>query len=384
MTTTTDPFALLASCGDDSEKVLSQLADHFREAKMAHELFETRKLQTRLKIGLPLIATENDPSPGEELDRQMEMGLIDGCREAGKMLMDDGRIAEGWMYLRPVGNLPLVAEMMQNIEATEENTDDLVQVLLHEGVDIARGYKMVIENHGTCNSITTYEQSIAARPRKEQQAAASILLDHVYEELTMSVRADIEQREAKAPESHNICELIEGRGWLFTDSGYHLDTTHLSSTIRFARVLDDKAQLRRAWELVQYGRKLNRQFQYPGEEPFADFYPAHDLYFAVLLGEKVDEGISYFERKVRNVDMLENGTGPVETYVELLDRCGRPGDALTAAIEHTPSEVPSARLSPLLLDLAQKCGNFEPVQEFCKQRDDLLGYAAALVKQKAT
>ncbi|QDV71151.1 hypothetical protein Poly24_48850 [Rosistilla carotiformis] len=379
MSTTSDTFDQLIACREDPASVLSHLVDHYRTERLPHELFETLKLQTRLKLGLPLFSTDNDPPVGEELDRQMEMGLIDACREVGQMLMQEGRIAEGWMYLRPVGNLPLVAELMRDIQPNEENTDDLIQVLLHEGIDIARGYQLILENNGTCNSITTYEQSIIGRPPAAQRPAASLLLDHVYNELVESVRSDIEQREGTPPESNNIVELIADRGWLFSDNGYHIDTTHLASTIRFARVLDDPAQLRRAWEMTQYGRKLNRQFQYPGDEPFADFYSSHDLYFSVLLGEKVDEGIAYFERKVRNVDMLEKGTGPIETYVELLDRVGRPAEALAAAVEYTPAEVPATRVVPLMLELAKKGAGYEPIQDFCKARGDLLGYAAALI-----
>lgn len=383
MSSTTDPFAQLIACREQPASVLSQLIDHYRAQRLPHELFETLKLQTRLKLGLPLFTSDNDPAVGEELDRQMEMGLIDACREVGKMLMQDGRIAEGWMYLRPVGNLPMVAEMMNGIEANDENFDDLVQVLLHEGVDIARGYQLVLDNNGTCNSITTFEQSIIGRPPAVQRPAATLLLDHVYNELVESVRSDIAQRDGEAPESRNIVELIADRGWLFSDNGYHIDTTHLASTVRFARVLVEPDQIRRAWELTQYGRKLNRQFQYPGDEPFADFYSSHDLYFSVLLGDRIDEGIAYFERKVRNVDMLEKGTGPIETYVELLDRVGRPAEALTAAVTYTPAEVPATRVVPLMLELAQKEGGYEQIQEFCKARGDLLGYAAALINANA-
>ena len=382
MSSSSELFDELTSCRDQPVVILQRLVDHYRSQRMPHELFETLKLLTRLKLGLPLLSNDADPPVGDELDRQMEMGLIDACREVGEMLMQEGRIAEGWMYLRPVGNLPMVADMMRHIEANEENSEDLIQVLLHEGVDIPRGYQLVLESHGTCNSITTYEQSIAPRPPQAQRIPASILLDHVYGELIGAVRADIANREGSEPASHNIVELIKDRGWLFTDSGYHIDTTHLASTIRFARVIDDPAQLRRAWELTQYGRKLNRQFHYPGDEPFADFYSSHDLYFSVLLGNKVDEGIAYFERKVRNVDMLQHGTGPIETYVELLDRVGRPAEALQAAVEHMPAEVSVARVLPLLLNLAAKSGSNQLVEQFCKDRGDLLGYAAALIDHK--
>ena len=36
-----------------------------------------------------------------------------------------------------------------------------------------------------------------------------------------------------------------------------------------------------AWDLTEYGRRLGRQFQFAGEEPFVDAYPASGLFFAV-------------------------------------------------------------------------------------------------------
>lgn len=383
MSSSVSVYEQLQAQSAEPGEVLAQLVTHFRESRMPHELFEALKLQTRQRLGLPLFSGQSDPVAGEELDRQMEMGLIDACREVGQMLMREGRIAEGWMYLRPVGNLPLVAEMMKDIPANDENVDDLVQVLLHEGVDIVRGLKLVLQYHGTCNSITTYEQSIAGLSHPQQQPAAAVLLDHIYDELRESICADIEQREGQQPEQRSIDELIANRGWLFSDSAYHIDTTHLASTLRFARVLVDKTHLRRAWELTQYGRKLNRQFHYPGDEPFADFYNSHELFFSVLLGQRVEQGLAYFERKLRNVDMSQAGTGPIETYVNLLDRLGRPDEALQVAIQYMPQDVPTQRVVPMLAELAEKSGNFEQLAQFCQQRDDLLSYAAVLIRQNA-
>ena len=34
------------------------------------------------------------------------------------------------------------------------NIDELVEVLLQEGVDVERGFQIVLDSYGTCNSIT--------------------------------------------------------------------------------------------------------------------------------------------------------------------------------------------------------------------------------------
>jgi hypothetical protein len=55
---------------------------------------------------------------------------------------------------------------------------------------------MLLQRNGTCNSITTYEQSIAGRDKPSRMAAARVLLDHFYDELCESVRGDIARHEA--------------------------------------------------------------------------------------------------------------------------------------------------------------------------------------------
>jgi hypothetical protein len=260
----------------------------------------------------------------------------------------------------------------------------MIQVLLHEGVDVARGYQAVIDHQGTCNSITLYEQSLAGRSKVDRRAAAGRLLDHLYDELITMVRGDIVRREAPAGDDESLAEMIEKRRWILEDGGYHLDTTHLSSTIRIATVLDDPGQLRKAWELTQYGKRLDHQFQYPGDEPFVDFYPAHATFFAILLGQNVDAGLKVFERRARAVDVTEHGTGAIETYVDLLDRVGRHRQAIEAAIELVPSDLPAQRIVPLLIEIAEKAkreegaGVYDLILKYCKERNDVLGYAAAL------
>lgn len=381
---TTDIFQLLADSRHEPSAMLDQMVDHFRQSRQPMELFEALKMRVRNQLSLPLVAAEDEPTRPEDVERQLELGLLDACREAGTMLIQDGRVGEGWMYLRPTGELDTARELLEKTEITDENYDEMIQVLLHEGVDIGRGYQAVLDHQGTCNSITLYEQSLVQRGKKDRRAAAARLLDHLYEELITLVRGDIAQREAPAGEDETLSEMIEKRRWILEDGGYHLDTTHLSATVRISSVLEDPDQLKKAWELTQYGRRLNHQFQYPGDEPFVDFYPAYATFYSVLLGENVDAGLKVFERKARSVDAAQHGTGAVETYVDLLDRVGRHKDAIEATIELVPDELPPQRIIPLLIDIGRNAQNagqengFDPILLYCRKHNDLLGYAAVL------
>ncbi|TWU55469.1 hypothetical protein [Rubripirellula reticaptiva] len=384
--TKTDVFASLAETRDDPAGMLDRMVEHFRSTRSAMELFEAIKMQIRNRVGLPLVAVEDEPARPEEVERQLELGLLDACRETGTMLIQDGRVGEGWMYLRPTGDIETARKLLNKIEITDDNYDEMIQVLLHEGVDVGRGYQAVIDNQGTCNSITLYEQSIVSRSKADRKAASSCLLEHLYGELLAMVRSDIAQKEGEPPagDDETLGDLIEKRRWILDGGGYHLDTTHLAATVRVATVLDDPAQLKKAWELTQYGRRLNHQFQYPGEEPFVDFYPAYGTFYSILLGENVDAGLKLFERKARAVDVATSGTGAIETYVDLLDRIGRHKDAVLASIELVPGDIPTQRIVPMLIEIANRAKTagdnsaFEPILEYCQQHNDVLGYVAVL------
>jgi len=363
-----------------AEAALAKAAQLLQQEKMHHELFEVRKMQLRQKLGLPILAGESTDGLPEALRSQLEDGLIEACREVGSALLGQGQIREGWMYLRPVGDRAEAARLLSAIEASDENYEELIDICLHEGVDVGRGYALVLEHFGTCNAITQYDSSIVRRPRSEQIPAAKKLLAQVHADLVASVKADIARQEGQQPKVSTLAELLVDREWLFQDNAYHLDTTHLAATVRIARVLTDAADLRLALDLTEYGRRLSQQFQYQGDEPFAETYPASALYFRALLGENAQEAIDYFKTKTELLDPQYHGYAAIETYVDLLARLGRHSEALAAATQFGVGSIQPLGNAPPLVELARKCGNFAPVLEHCRQKQDLLGFTAALVQ----
>ncbi len=362
------------------DAALDQLANHLRENKKYHELFEALKMKVRHGLGLPLTYSDSGDELDEAVRTKLENGLLDACRDVGISLLREGSIREGWMYLRPVGDRAAAAAELANIAADEENIEELIEVALHEGVDTKRGYALVLEHHGTCNAITTYESVVARQTTEAQQAAAGLLVEHVHSELLATVKADIAQQQGSEPTEATLKELVADRDWLFGEHSYHLDTTHLASTVRFSRLLDDKHQLRLALDLTEYGRRLSSQFQYKGDQPFEDIYPSHAIYLRALLGEEVDEAIAFFEEKSESLDPVEHGGLPVEAYVQLLDRLERyePAiDALLKFVEKQPEA--SAQAIPLMLELSQKAGTFERLAGFCRDRSDFLGFSTAIM-----
>lgn len=357
---------------------LEQAATFLRGQKKYHELFEILKMQLRWKLGLPLLAGGDTDSFPDEKRAQLEDGLIAACRQIGAALLTEGKVREGWMYLRPVGDKAEAARLLAAIETSDDNYEELIDVCLHEGVDVGRGYGLVLDHFGTCNAITTFDSTLSGRPRADQAPAARRLLARVHEDLLASVKADIVRQEGPEPPATTLRELIQDRDWLFLENSYHLDTTHLAATVRISRALADPADLRLALDLTEYGRRLSQQFQYQGDEPFAALYPASALFFQALLGENVGEAVEHFRGKAESVDPQQYGYAAVEAYVDLLTRLGRQAEALTAALKFGVGSIQPLGAAPPLVELGQRSGQLDLVLQHCRERDDLLGFAAAL------
>ena len=362
------------------EAVLAQLISGLKEEKKYHELFEALKMKVRHSIGLPLLYGESGDELEESQRNALEDGLLDACRQVGMGLLTEGRISEGYMYMRPVGDRQAVKEVLDQIQAGDSNIDELVEVLLQEGVDVERGFQIVLDSYGTCNSITTYETVVSHKSKPEQRKVAKLLLDHVHAELFNNVKSDIAHRSEAEAEETTLAELVADREWLFGEHAYHIDTTHLASTTRFSRILEDEASLRKALDLTHYGRMLNSQFQYEGDEPFTDIYPDHALYYQALLGENVEEALAHFKQKAHDVPRNQWGTLAVEVYIDLLNRIGKVDEAIAATAELIQPGERTSGLAPSLLELCESKGDYSQLVESCRGANDVLGFATGLMK----
>ena len=381
MTSHDDPYQRLEHTSGRAD-LLEATAVQLKEDGRYHELFEVRKMQLRQRLGLPLLYEDRGDDPDDRLGRQLEDGLVAACREVGTLLMQQGQIREAWMYLRAVGDRSAVAAQLAQRQATEAELDEVIHVAFFESVDVALGVALILSHYGTCQGITTLESSMQQMRKSDREAAAQVLVAHVYRELCDNLGADIEQRADKPPAETSLAGLLADRPGLLDDGSVHLDATHLAATVRMARPVSDADTLRRAWELAEYGRRLDAQYHYADEPPFSDTYTSHALWFAALRGERVDEAVAYFREQAESIDPREQGGLAIEVYVALLARLGRIQEAIRAAIERMPDDVGSTGFAPTLIELAGQAGDYAPVLEYCRRRQDLLGFATALALQR--
>jgi hypothetical protein len=364
------------------DAAFDELALELKSAGRFHELFDVLLMRSRHRLGLPVILTTSLDDLPEPLRAQVEDAYLAACREVGMLLLDKQQLREAWMYLRPVGERAAVASALAKIDATEENVQDLIEIALHEGVAPELGYGLLLKNYGTCNAISAFEASLANRSPNDQQAAAGLLLRHLHRELMANVRADIARREGHEPGGDLLAGLVNGRDWLFAENNYHIDTTHLAATIRFARLLVNRDDLALAFDLTEYGRHLGPQFQFAGDEPFVDVYQSHGLFFGAQLGRNVEQAVDFFRGRARQVSVDEQGTAAAEVLIALLARLGRHPEASEATIEFVPRGARTSGFAPTLFELARQAGNYEPLLAACRQREDLVGFVAGLVARQ--
>lgn len=362
--------------------VLGQLAEFLLGSQRYRELFAVRQMQVRQRLGLPPHESQLGEL-AEPVRSRLEEGYVAACREIGRLLLTAGRIRESWPYWNVVGDKPAVRAELAQLTPSDEQISEFIEVALYEGVWPERGAELMLQHQGTCNTITTLDGMLHSLPPPDRAAVVRHLVRRVHGDLLANLRYDLERQQGSPPAETTLAGLVAERDWLFNEYTYHIDTSHLSATVRLAKVLLDSDDLRLAVDLTEYGRRLSATFQFKAEEPFAEFYPSHGLYLRAMTGEQMDEAVAYFRRRAEEVPVEEEGPSAVEFYVALLDRIGRPGEAVDELIRLLPATTLPVGIAPPLAELAARSGRFDRLLEVCSTRDDPVGYAVGLLARQA-
>ena len=137
-----------------------------------------------------------------------------------------------------------------------------------------------------------------------------------------------------------------------------------------------------ALQLAQYGTRLAPQYQYAGNPPFDDFYPAHIRFFKVLLDVEREQSLAYFREKIGE-DVAETDS-QLSAYVvvDLLMRIGRQGEALELACKYLADSADEFGLS--LPELCAQGGRLDLLQTMARSKGDVVNFAAALLGSRAS
>lgn len=371
----------LQSGGADA--ALQTLVDLMGREGRCHDFFEARLMQCRQQAGLQLAPNlDLDDVPPAVRDA-IEEGYLAACRETGEMFLQQGKIRDAWMYLRTVGDHELMRTALSKLKIDEENIDAVIETAIYEGVDVELGFHALLAHHGTCNAITTFESIMSSRKQPERITIAGILLRHLHEELMSNFSsALIVEPGDTAEKSTTLCRLLAGCEEMFGEYTIHVDASHLSSVVRFARVLEDKDSLTLAFDLTEYGKRLHENFRFADEPPFEDMYESHQLLFAAQLGKEVEKALEYFDKRAREADPQTDGTLPAEICVMLYARLGRFAEAMERHMALLARDLQPQGVAPSLLELAGASENYDKLLDYTRDCGDLLGFAAAAIEKQ--
>jgi hypothetical protein len=361
---------------------LDLIARKFIADKQYPRLFETRLMQNRLELGLPLIQLGAIDALPEPARTQYENGVREAAREAGALFLADGDIARAWPYFRAVGDRETIAAAIENTKPADHmgsliEMDALIDIALGERVHPPKGLELVIAQHGICRAITYFDQSPDLERREE---CLLLLVRRLHADLVANLKLAIRQREGHAPDTECISELIATRDWLFGEFDAYVDTSHVIDVIRFAVDLENREAICLALELCEYGLHLSGQFKMRGEPPFEDIYRDHSIYLRGLLGEELDAAIEHFKSKIAAQQDPLFAIRSAQVLVGLLVHCERYQEAMLISMEHLSGIAPEQLAGPSLYQLCQLAGDSERLKKLARERGDLLSFAAGVIQ----
>ncbi|MBL8890307.1 MAG: hypothetical protein JNL67_10030 [Planctomycetaceae bacterium] len=381
-------------------EILRRLSQTLEHDQQYGAWFEALKLQARFELGLePWSAGVTETLPSD-LQRQLEERLLDACRLVGERLISVGRITEGWMYLRPVGDTVRVVELLRGLATQEEHTDQIIEVTLGHGVAPAWGFELLLGRMGTCNAITAFDTQMIHAALPERQRAAELLVRHLYTELLKNVRhhglkhlAEQSREITDAPD-WDLQKWVENLPDLAANQNYHTDPSHLSSVVRIGRIVDERSVQNLAWQMCLYGERLDELFQPQGYEVFQPYYETHQAYYGALLADEDSTGeLELFrQRRTELTEAAEQPTaltweGQIEAtdvLVELLMR-RRQYSAAVEVLLHQLSicgEHQRSRWTALLFRCCQLGDGFEPMLAYSQRLGDAFGFGLATFYQR--
>lgn len=384
MPTAFEEIAALASSGG-AAAALDRLADVLREQKEYHKLFDALLLRRKYELGLSLTRPASLQDVPEEQRKQVEETYVQAARDVGELFLEAGDIPSAWMYLQVIREPEPVARAIAAVSPGAENgqrLEQIMQIALYQGVHPVRGVELMLAAHGTCSTITALDQVMHNLTPEQRQECAKVMVRSLYRDLRGSVLRHVQQRVPAVEPDTPLRQLISGREWLHEGGGYHIDVSHLSSVVRFARSISPPAEeLDLALQLAEYGQRLDPRLQYGGECPFDEYYPAHIAFFGALLDRNRDAALQYFRDKLAAQTDEQDRALPAYVLVDLLIRCGRAAEAVDIAAADLARLTDDAAFS--FADLCVQTGRLDALRRAAAERGDLVGFTAALLQAES-
>jgi hypothetical protein len=372
---------------DGIAATLERLAETLRESGDYHQLFEALKMRTRFQLGLPILYDQRPLELDAEKQNQLEEGLLKACKDVGTLLVESGKLREGWIYLQPIGDQELNHQLIEAFPVTDDNLDEVIDVSLMQLAAPKIGYALILEKYGTCNAITSFDSSVHSLDANHKRDLAKLLTDHLYGELKRNLIAFLSDQGIDADPEATFQETFLANKKLMRESGPMTDATHLSSTMRIGRFLDDRPSLTRLAEMAEYGCQLAEPFHFPSDPPFEKTYRDHLTFYRALCSEDsesphVQHAIQFFDQKSRSSAGEEHNPVCDEVFVDLLHRLGMHSKAIEVSLERLTKRAELTGIASPVYQIAHETEHYQMLESHYQTQKDLLGFTVSLLMQK--
>lgn len=363
-----------------AEQALEGLLQTLWERKQFHQWFDAMLLRKKFSLQLPVSRpTSLDDVPAGVRDAVEEV-YISSARTAGEAYLAEQDIPNAWIYLRTIREPEKVARAIEALPAPQV-TEEILNIAFFHGVAPVHAISLLINAHGMCSTITAFDQQAGQFSPQVRRDCAAALVRALYANLQEVLQSEVQRKHPLAAGGQSLRELIAGRDWLFADDNYHVDVSHLNSVVRFARSLDrENSEVDLARQLAEYGTRLAPKYQYPGNSPFGDFYPAHLQFFNVISGEGAEAALAYFQSQFNDDPSDSQNQVVAYTLVDLLIRIGRAPQAAELAAQYLADSAEEFGLS--LPELCARGRRFDLLRQLALQKGDLVTFAGAVLQEQ--
>lgn len=319
------------------ELILQQTTHHD-----AHGLLMARLLKHRFEMGLSLTRLTSFDDIPDHLKDEFEKRYIAELEQLGQELLERHEIAKAWQYFRVINKTTPVAQAIENVPADgrqDDQIEEIIQLAVYDLVNPAHGLKLMLRSNGMCNTVTAFDQVYLQMTLAQRIKASAFLVEAMHDELAHAVRRHAEEKVAMLPANMSLRQLITDHPWVFENSSYHTDLSHLSSVIRFARCLTNQsAQLSLIDDLLAYGQQLDCDLMPHHDTPFEDFFIAHQHFFDVISAKDIEGGLNYFRQKTDSAEDEQDRSLAALVLIDLLSRLKRFEEAAPLVLQYLTDE----------------------------------------------
>lgn len=360
---------------DQLESTLSEKGDYWG-------WFYARLMRARVEMGASPTPTSGSGDLAPDQQERYEEGIRQAAHLVGGAALERGLLEQAWPFYKLLGDPRPVREALQRFQGTDDGDwDTPIRLAFHEGLLPVEGYGWIIGRYGLCNAITALSQGEVPADPADRQACLRQLARALHHELTSRLLADLARQEGREPGPEETAPLAPGRLGALLDAHpeltgedvYHIDLSHLQSTVQLSGGMGPCPELDLACELCDYGSRLKGRFTPRGETPFDPLFAGWRHYLEAVAGRDVEAHLDHFRQAARAA-ASEGNTYPSEVLHRLLETVGREAEALEAAV--------SCQSPQSLRDRCRKAGDFGAMIRAARLQGDSVHFAAACLEQE--